>query len=95
MKVKQYLLIPILFLFAQLPVYAQTGGSEICRITEADLVAAGSIASVFGVNLASGTAANDGSIPLPTTLAGSSFQIGGRAAPLFSASPLQVNLQIP
>jgi uncharacterized protein (TIGR03437 family) len=57
-------------------------------------VAAGSIASVFGINLASGQAMA-GSLPLPTTLESSSFQIGGQATPLFSASPAQVNLQIP
>jgi uncharacterized protein (TIGR03437 family) len=34
-------------------------------------------------------------IPLPATLASASFQIGGRAAPLFFVSPSQVNLQIP
>jgi uncharacterized protein (TIGR03437 family) len=57
-------------------------------------VAAGSIASVFGINLASGQAMA-GSLPLPTTLESSSFQIGGQVTPLFSASPAQVNLQIP
>jgi uncharacterized protein (TIGR03437 family) len=57
-------------------------------------VAAGSIASVFGSNLAS-VQALASTIPLPTTLALTSFQIGGRAAPLFFVSPSQVNLQIP
>jgi uncharacterized protein (TIGR03437 family) len=57
-------------------------------------VAAGSIASVFGNNLSVGQAAAD-AVPLPTTLASSSFQIGGRGAPLFVALPGQVNLQIP
>ena len=58
-------------------------------------VAAGSIASVFGSNLSIGKATSAGTIPLPFTLASSSFQIGGRGAPLFYASPGQVNLQIP
>jgi len=58
------------------------------------IVAAGSIASVFGTNLSIGTA-TAGSIPLPTLLASSSVQIGGQAAPLFFASPSQVNLQVP
>jgi uncharacterized protein (TIGR03437 family) len=57
-------------------------------------VAAGSIASVFGTNLASGQVMA-GALPLPTTLAASSLQIGGQIAPLFSVSPSQVNLQIP
>jgi len=58
-------------------------------------VAAGSIASVFGSNLSIGTASSAGSNPLPTTLASSSYQVGGRGAPLYYASPGQVNLQIP
>ena len=57
-------------------------------------VAAGGIATVFGSNLALGQGFADG-IPLPATLAGSSFQVGGRAAPLFYVLPTQVNLQIP
>jgi uncharacterized protein (TIGR03437 family) len=60
----------------------------------APVVAAGSIASVFGSNLSSGQATAH-TIPLPTTLASSSFLIGGLSAPLFFASPGQVNLQIP
>jgi uncharacterized protein (TIGR03437 family) len=57
-------------------------------------MAAGSIASVFGSNLSSEQAVAS-TIPLPATLASASFQIGGRAAPLFFVSPRQVNLQIP
>jgi uncharacterized protein (TIGR03437 family) len=60
----------------------------------ASVVAAGSIASVFGSNLSSGQGTAN-TVPLPTTLASSSFQIGGLSAPLFFASPNQVNLQIP
>ncbi|HXI39612.1 MAG TPA: ice-binding family protein [Bryobacteraceae bacterium] len=58
-------------------------------------VVAGSLAAVFGTNLSSG---QDSYIaaPLPTTLAGSSFEMAGRAGvPLVFASPAQVNLQIP
>ncbi len=57
-------------------------------------VAAGSIASVFGINLSVGTATAS-TLPLPFTLASSSLQIGGQAAPLFYASPSQLNLQVP
>ena len=60
----------------------------------APTVAAGSIASVFGSNLSNGQAVA-GTMPLPATLASSSFQIGGVIAPLFFASPNQVDLQIP
>jgi uncharacterized protein (TIGR03437 family) len=57
-------------------------------------VAAGSLAAAFGANLASGQASYS-TLPLPTTLAGSGFQIAGRSVPLVFASTGQVNLQIP
>jgi uncharacterized protein (TIGR03437 family) len=59
-------------------------------------VVAGSLAAVFGTNLSSGQASYT-TAPLPTTLAGSSFQIAGHSGlvPLVFASPTQVNLQIP
>jgi uncharacterized protein (TIGR03437 family) len=55
---------------------------------------AGSIVSVFGDNLGSSLTTAAG-YPLPTTLGGSSFQIGTQAAPLYMTSCGQVNLQIP
>jgi len=58
-------------------------------------VAAGSIAGVFGTNLAIGQANSMLPTPLPTTLAQGSVTIGGVAAPLYFAMPGQVNLQIP
>ncbi|MGD0500625.1 MAG: ice-binding family protein [Bryobacteraceae bacterium] len=58
-------------------------------------VAAGSIAAVFGSNLAIGQASAILPFPLPQTLAQSSITIGGQSAPLYLASPNQVNLQIP
>src|SRR5580698_5573335 len=58
-------------------------------------VAAGSIAGVFGTNLSIGQASSMVPTPLPSTLAQSSFTVGGQSAPLFFAMPGQVNLQIP
>ncbi len=58
-------------------------------------VVAGSIAGVFGTNLANGQLSSTGPTPLPTLLGQTSFTIGGQAAPLFFAMPGQVNLQIP
>ena len=58
-------------------------------------VVAGSLASVFGSNLAIGQAFSTTPAPLPTTLAESSFAVGGQAAPLYFVMPTQVNLQIP
>jgi uncharacterized protein (TIGR03437 family) len=58
------------------------------------VVAAGSIASTFGTNLASSTA-GAGAVPLPTTLGGATMRINGLAVPKFFASANQVNIQIP
>ncbi len=58
-------------------------------------VVAGSIAGVFGTNLAIGQASATMPLPLPTTLAQSGFTIGGHAAPLYFAMATQVNVQIP
>jgi len=57
-------------------------------------VAAGSIVSLFGTLLASSTAGAT-STPLPTSLGGASLSISGRPAPLFFASPTQINAQVP
>lgn len=62
-------------------------------------VAAESIASYYGSNLANATA-QAASIPLPTTLAGISVQVQDsagvtRPAPLFYVSPGQINFEIP
>jgi uncharacterized protein (TIGR03437 family) len=60
----------------------------------ADPISPGAIASIFGTNLASITAAAQGA-PLPTELAGTSVTINGAKAPLFYVSPTQINLQVP
>lgn len=57
-------------------------------------VAPGSIASLFGSDLTTQTQAAI-TVPLPTTLADVQVKIDGRAAPVFYASPTQINLQIP
>lgn len=57
-------------------------------------VAPGSLFSIFGTSLA--TAAQSAtSLPLPSSLAGTSVTIGGKPAPLFFVSPDQVNAQVP
>ncbi len=56
--------------------------------------AVGSIASLFGSNLASSTV-KAGSLPLPTTLGGVTLRLNSVAAPLFFVSPGQINFQIP
>jgi uncharacterized protein (TIGR03437 family) len=54
----------------------------------------GSIATIFGTNLAAETA-EAGNVPLPTQLKGTSVSVYGIAAPLFYVSPTQINFQWP
>jgi uncharacterized protein (TIGR03437 family) len=57
-------------------------------------VAPGSLASIFGTDLASGTASATG-FPLPTSLNGTSVVIGGVSVPLLYVSEGQINFQVP
>lgn len=62
-------------------------------------VAQESIAAIFGGGLATGTGSAI-SLPLPTTIAGSTVRIRDRSgvlrlAPLFFVSPMQINYQVP
>ncbi|MDQ2900568.1 MAG: hypothetical protein M3Y07_12335, partial [Acidobacteriota bacterium] len=61
---------------------------------EPDKIAPGSIVSLFGTNLAQGTASALDA-PLPKSLGGVSLTVKGLAAPLFYVSPTQINAQIP
>ena len=77
------------------PYAAVTSGASYSRFEQAPE----SIASVFGVNLATATEAAL-SIPLPTTMAGTTVKVRDaqgieRLAPLFFVSPGQINYQIP
>ncbi|MCI0338064.1 MAG: hypothetical protein L0226_10830, partial [Acidobacteria bacterium] len=55
----------------------------------------GEISSLFGFGLTSGGTEPAISQPLPITLAGSQVLINGTPAPLFYASPNQINFQVP
>lgn len=58
--------------------------------------APGSLLSIFGTNLArNNTSAGLANGRLPNTLAGTSVNIGGIAAPILYASPTQLNVQVP
>jgi uncharacterized protein (TIGR03437 family) len=54
----------------------------------------GGIFSIFGTNLAASTS-QAGTVPLPTTLLGTSVIVGGIQAPLFFISPGQINAMLP
>ncbi|MGH9855265.1 MAG: hypothetical protein ACREBD_35980, partial [Blastocatellia bacterium] len=58
-------------------------------------LAAGEISALFGVGLTSGGTAAAAAQPLPTTLAGTQVRVDGVFAPLFFASPNQINFQVP
>jgi len=54
----------------------------------------GTIISIYGTLLASGTA-SAATTPLPTSLLGTTVTVNGVSAPLYFVSPGQINLQIP
>jgi len=74
--------------------YAIPAGGTVNGASFRAPVTAGSIASVFGANLAPATAAAD-RLPVPTTLGGVSVSMNGFSAPLLFVSPQQINLQVP
>lgn len=61
---------------------------------QAAMAAPGSIISIYGSGMALNTLPAAG-FPLPATLAGATVTIGGISAPIFYASPLQINAQVP
>jgi uncharacterized protein (TIGR03437 family) len=76
------------------PAFTGTGIVNAAPMISRVPLGVGSIATMFGLNLASQTAKAQ-SFPLPVTLGGASVTINGVAAPLFYASPLQINFFVP
>jgi uncharacterized protein (TIGR03437 family) len=60
----------------------------------AGLLAPGSLATIFGANLAGGASAT-ATLPLPTRLGGVEVLVGGRRAPLHFVSDSQINFVVP
>jgi len=58
-------------------------------------LAPGEIGALFGAGLTAGGTESAASQPLPTQLAGTQVVIDGTPAPLFFASPGQINFQVP
>lgn len=58
-------------------------------------LAPGQIAALFGAGLTDGSTRAAPSQPLPTMLAGAEVRINGVPAPLYYASPTQINFQVP
>ena len=83
---------------AQAPVVPQGGVVNGASFRPANApgggVSAGAIVSIFGSNLAASTVVGT-SLPLSTSLGGTTVRIGGIAAPLFFVSAGQINAQVP
>ena len=72
---------------------AITPGGVVPVYSTVSTVQPGEWVSIFGSNLATGTATWTGNFP--TSLAGTSVTIDGKAAYLWYVSPTQINLQVP
>jgi uncharacterized protein len=60
-----------------------------------DAFAPGSLVSIAGERLTSGSSLNAASVPLPVRLAGTHVEVNGIPAPLFAVTPAQVTAQLP
>jgi uncharacterized protein (TIGR03437 family) len=58
-------------------------------------VAPGSLATLYGTNLAGPTVLADAAPPWPVNLGGTSMTVGNTNAPLYYVSPGQINFQVP
>jgi uncharacterized protein (TIGR03437 family) len=81
-------------MMAKIPYVAATGIENGAGTTPVNAIAPGSVGSIFGGNMAAGTATAPGN-PLPQTLGGVSVMLGNRLLPLFFVSPSQMNFQLP
>jgi uncharacterized protein (TIGR03437 family) len=83
-----------LLVYGLLPAAAGSIGGVVNAASFTSSVAAGSLISIFGANLARATAAAS-QIPLPISLADTSVTVNGIRAPLLYVSPGQINAQVP
>ncbi|HWC98530.1 MAG TPA: hypothetical protein VG456_17340, partial [Candidatus Sulfopaludibacter sp.] len=80
--------------FDKVPYILPSGVSNAAGTTPVTAVAAGSVVSIFGANLANSVELGPSS-PLAQTLAGVTVRLGDRLLPLYFASPTQINVQMP
>ena len=78
----------------KVPYVAPTGVENGVGSTPVAAVAPGSVITVFGANLAPGTAVAPAS-PLPQSLGSLTALVGQHFLPLYFVSPAQINLQLP
>ena len=84
----------VLAQFNPVPYISSPALDNAAGVTPQQIVAPGSAASIFGLNLAYTTALGPSS-PLVQTLAGVTVHIGANYLPLYFASPTQINVQVP
>jgi uncharacterized protein (TIGR03437 family) len=84
----------VMAILDKVPYIAPTGVQNGAGSTPVTAVAPGSVVSVFGANLAVGTAVGPASLLLQT-LGGVAAAIGQQLMPLFFVSPGQINFQLP
>ena len=79
------------------PVAPATGHSVVNAASYASQISPGSLATLFGTNLAASlvTASVTGGAPLPMSLAGVSITVNGRPAPILAVTSTQANFQVP
>ncbi|HYM11191.1 MAG TPA: SBBP repeat-containing protein [Bryobacterales bacterium] len=82
------------FTISAAPVISPSGVVNAASFGGGQPIAAGTIAAVFGSNLA-GAIVQASTLPLPPALAGVSVLVNGQPAPLFFVSPLQINFLVP
>ena len=79
---------------ATVPRLADGGVANVAAYMPHSTVSPGELVSIYGTNLADGVV-TVGSLPLPTSVAGTSVSIGGKFAPLLYVSPSQINAFVP
>jgi uncharacterized protein (TIGR03437 family) len=78
-----------------MPSLSRQRGSFTSNPTGGDVLAPGTIASLYGANFASQTFVADAAPPLPLTLGGVTITLDTIPMPLFFVSPTQINFQVP
>ena len=79
---------------SRIPLLTQNGVLHVYAPKIGAAVAPGNILQIYGSNLAA-AAVTSSTVPLTTTLGGTSVSIGGIPAPLYYVSPGQINVEAP
>jgi hypothetical protein len=96
-RMRSYFFIHFIAACCLLPLHGQQVLSVVSAANNQPVISPNSPATVYGTNLAQGTASAqmDGTGALPTAIGGTSVSIGGVPAQLLYVSPSQINLLVP